>query len=86
MEESEEYLSKRIKHSKEDYLLSVLLVVAVGDFGKRPHMTASADSLYLFRTFEFEMPLGPKKLTLDSRTCSQILWLLSYLKAMYLLI
>lgn len=60
-------------------LLSVLLVVAVGDFGRRPHMTASAVFLYNWRAelSEFERPFVPKKLTLDKRTCIKIAKLFS---------
>lgn len=60
--------SNQVKNQLDRTLLSVLLDVAVGDLGKRPHMTASAEALYLWRTLEFETLSGPKKLTLDIRT------------------
>lgn len=48
-------------------LLLVLLVVAVGDFGRRPHITASAVFLYFLR-LESVATFESKKLTLDKRT------------------
>jgi hypothetical protein len=55
-------------------LLSVLLLVAVGECGRRPHITASAVFLYIRRPFfsKSEMSLVPKKLNLDNRTCTKI--------------
>lgn len=60
------------ENGKDRRLQSVLLVVAVGDFGKRPHITASAVLLYFRRMFEFDRSFDLKKLTLDKRTCNTI--------------
>ena len=52
----------------EIYLLLVLLKVAVGDFGRRPHIIASAVFLYFFMS-AFEATFELNKLDLDKRTC-----------------
>jgi len=65
---------KQIRDIASKDLLSVLLDVAVGDLGMRPHITASAVCLYISRPefTELGRSFPEKRLTLESNTYRSI--------------
>lgn len=52
-------------------ILEVLLEVADGESGRSPHITASAVSRYLWRTWELGISVDAKKLIRDINTYSK---------------